>query len=676
MILIFVLAAAAFPLAAQTGPAYRFVKEVDSSGRASLVGLGTDAAGYVYVVANTRSSASAPFHVTLTRLDPDGNTVNSVTLGGSGDDQASGVAVDAVGNTYIAGVTRSADFPVTKGAWLTTPPSAQGSTFLMKVNTDGTPGYSTFFSTNATPPTGVAVDSAGSVYLSGLAMFPASLPVTPGAYQATCKCGFYPTLFISIPYNDGFLARFDATGSKLLFATYLGVLSGAIGGSPTRPVAIAADGSAYVIAGAGVFRLDGSGSSLLSSMYPATVNPQAMAMGRDGSIYLAGAPVNTLFQTTAGVFQDHALATFSLPSQVSTQPVGLVRIDSGLTKVIAATYFGGAYGASIWSMTTDAVGNLYLGGWSSPRGLPTVTPLAQGFGSPSTGFVAKASGDLSSLQFSGYFGDAENFGITSVAIGQSGNVILGGVTGNTGTFPTQQGNVWINGLTLAGPPTVRVDSVQNAASLLGDPISVGETVVVNGTGFTSGAQVVMNGVAAKVLSTQDSRVTAVVPAGVSGTYATVQVQSGGAGSNSVLVPVGAASPGIFSQDGSGFGQGYIFNQDGTLNSPSHAAGLGERITLYATGIGPFDLIDGYAQTTTPVTVLIDGFYCNGVAAFVGPVSGLPGDVYRLTVYVPTMAQVVAVNPDLASFKFPPQVGITLRVAGGVSQNGLAISIAQ
>ncbi len=663
-------------MAAQTGPAYRFVKEVDSSGRAGLAGLGTDAAGYVYVVENTQSSASAPFHITLTRLDPDGNNVNSVTLGGSGDDQATAVAVDALGNTYIGGVTRSPDFPVTQGAWLTAPPSTRGSTFLLKVNTDGTLGYSTFFSTNNTPTTGLAVDSAGSVYLSGLAFFPASLPVTPGAYQSTCKCGFYPTLFLSIPYDDTFLARFDATGSKLLFATYLGVLNQTVGSSTTRPIVIASDGSAYAIAGAGVYRLDGSGSSLVASWPLATVAPQAMALGRDGTLYVAGAPVNMQFQTTAGVFQDHALETFSLPSQVSTQPVGLVRLDSGLTRVLAATYFGGGYGASVWSMTTDAAGSLYLGGSTSPRGMPTVTPLAQAFGTPGTGFVAKASGDLSSLQFSGYFGDAENFGITSLAIGQNGNTIFGGVTGNTGSFPTLQGNIWINSLALSTPPALRLDSVQNAASLLADPISAGETVVVTGAGFASGVQVLINGVAATVLSAQASKITAVVPAGVSGTYATVQVQSGGASSNSVLVPVAAAAPGIFSQDGSGFGQGVIFNQDGTLNSPAHPASLGERITLYATGIGPYDLINGYAQTTTPVTVLIDGFYCNGVAAFIGPVSGFPGDVYRLTVYVPTPAQVGAINPDLSNFKFPPQVGITLRVAGGVSQNGLAISIAQ
>lgn len=117
------------------------------------------------------------------------------------------------------------------------------------------------------------------------------------------------------------------------------------------------------------------------------------------------------------------------------------------------------------------------------------------------------------------------------------------------------------------------------------------------------------------------------------------MQSGGANSNQVLVQVSAVSPGIFSADGSGYGQ-------------------------------------GYAVTQSPVNVSIDGFYANGVSAVMGPVTGLPGSVYQITVYVPNPASLVANNPNLLNFRFPPQVPVTMQIAGATTQNGIAISIAQ
>lgn len=156
----------------------------------------------------------------------------------------------------------------------------------------------------------------------------------------------------------------------------------------------------------------------------------------------------------------------------------------------------------------------------------------------------------------------------------------------------------------------------------------------------------------------------------------VQVQSGGASSNQVLIAVAAASPGIFSQDGSGYGQGYILNKDGTLNTPANPAAPGDPITIYATGVGPVSFTQGYAMTQFPVNVFVEGFYAYGVAAVMGPVNGFPGSVYQITVYVPNPAVLTASNPDLKNFKFPPLVGVTMQIDGATSQNGLAISISQ
>jgi uncharacterized protein (TIGR03437 family) len=154
------------------------------------------------------------------------------------------------------------------------------------------------------------------------------------------------------------------------------------------------------------------------------------------------------------------------------------------------------------------------------------------------------------------------------------------------------------------------------------------------------------------------------------------VQSGGAVSNQVALNVATTSPGLFSADGSGFGQAYILNQDGTLNSPAHPAAPGDKIVVYATGVGPVSFNLGYAVVAFPADLYIDGFHCDGVAAVMGDVAGFPGAVYQLMVWVPDPAAMAATDPNLLNFTFPSQVGVILTIDGASSQYGLAISIKQ
>ena len=316
-------------------------------------------------------------------------------------------------------------------------------------------------------------------------------------------------------------------------------------------------------------------------------------------------------------------------------------------------------------MTTDAAGNVYIGGSTASIGLPTRTPFAGGFANP-TGFMSEMSGDLSTLLFSSYFGDTENFTVSGVGIGVNGSVWIGGAT-NTG-------DVWVNSLGLTPPPPLRIDSVENAASFVDGPISAGETIVVNGAGFASDAQLTIGGAVVSPISVTPTTITATVPAGVPAAAAEVEVQSGGANTNQVLMPVAVTSPGTFSQSGNGYGQGYILNQDGTLNSPSNPAAPGEKITIFATGVGPMTFTQCCAVTEYPVNVYIDGVYCAGVRAIVGQVNGLPGSVYQITVYVPNPAVLFADTDP--GFVFPPLDGIVMQVNGVSSQPGIAISIAQ
>ena len=605
--------------------------------------------GHVYVAKDGARD------VYVTKLDPNGNVVYSTYFGGSGDDVAVAIAVDQAGNVYVTGTTDSVDFPVTTGAYATA-----GSSFLFKLNADGSVGYSTYFapSTSQTVPAAVAVDAAGSAYLAGSSL--GGLPVTPGAYLTTCTCGVQSVGPIANYTEAGFVTKFDPTGSSLIYSTYVGAVSSGSPFSAVDAMALAQDGTVYVGGLAGINRLNATGSALLGSL-PGIISPTVMAVGPDGSFYVAGVAStgNPPFQTTPGAFEP----TPRMPFPTALPLTAIVKIDAQLSGITSATYFGAPFD-QIGVLTLDAAGNLYAGGSTGQQGLPTRTPLQGGFFS-NTGFLSELSGDLSTLIFSSYFGDNEQFAVQGVGLDPNGTIRFGGATGSLGSYGSGGGpaNVYVNSLSLAPPPALRIDSVVNAASLLDGPISVGETIVVQGAGFGSDAQLLIGGVVVPAVSLTSTSITAAVPQSVALGAAEVQVQSSGTRSNQVLMSVTGASPAIFSQDGSGYGQAYILNKDGTLNMSSNPAAPGDQITIFATGVGPVSVTQGNAVTQFPVTVFIEGNAATNVAAAFGPVDGLPGNVYQITVTVPSAAPGTAYNPYF-----------NMLVDGVFSQNEITISV--
>jgi hypothetical protein len=175
---------------------FEWIRKV-GAGQDSIAGLATDRSGNSYLVGNTRSAdfplklplqptlaSAAAADIFIVKLDPSGNVIYSTCYGGTGDDAATAVAIDPQGNLYVSGLTHSSDFPTTAGAFqraMPAPgPSAQNaSSFLFKINSDGTLGYSTFFAPSESSPKAMAVDGAGSVYITGPTT--GGLPVTPGA---------------------------------------------------------------------------------------------------------------------------------------------------------------------------------------------------------------------------------------------------------------------------------------------------------------------------------------------------------------------------------------------------------------------------------------------------------------------------------------------------------------
>ena len=115
--------------------------------------------------------------------------VYSTFLGGSTNDESQDITVDASGNAYVTGSTQQLifpiDFPTTVGAFDTTH-NGNIDAFVTKLNPAGSAlVYSTFLGgSNDEFGRGIAVDSSGSAYVTGITASP-NFPTTVGAFDAT-----------------------------------------------------------------------------------------------------------------------------------------------------------------------------------------------------------------------------------------------------------------------------------------------------------------------------------------------------------------------------------------------------------------------------------------------------------------------------------------------------------
>jgi uncharacterized protein (TIGR03437 family) len=189
-------------------------------------------------------------------------------------------------------------------------------------------------------------------------------------------------------------------------------------------------------------------------------------------------------------------------------------------------------------------------------------------------------------------------------------------------------------LVLTSPPFVTGEGIGNAASYDTKGVAPGEILAIFGISLgpsagvagaiasgkfntsVSGVRVLFDDVPAPLIYASSGQLSAIVPYGVS-QKATTQlvVEYNGTRSTPVTLNVIASVPGIFAADGSGKGQGAIFNENGSLNNASAPAAAGSIIVFYATGEGQTfpSGVDGalalgpdYPKPILPVGVTIGG----------------------------------------------------------------------
>jgi len=176
-----------------------------------------------------QASLKGPQNGFVAWLDTGGSLAFSTYLGGSGTDGATAIAVDRTGSAFVTGFTSSSDFP-TLNAFQ---PSSGGyqDAFVTKYGPYGVAlAYSTYLGgsggTLGNPETGMGidVDGSGNAYVSGVTSSP-NFPVQ-NAFQSSLK-----------GWLNGFIAKMSATGSSLVYGTYLG------GSNVDYAVAIRIDGN-------------------------------------------------------------------------------------------------------------------------------------------------------------------------------------------------------------------------------------------------------------------------------------------------------------------------------------------------------------------------------------------------------------------------------------------------
>jgi len=375
-------------------------------------------------------------------IDP--TLVYSTYLGGSGGDSASGIAVDASGNAYVAGNTGSSDFPTTPGAFQTTY-DVGGDVFVTKLNAAGSAlVYSTYLGVSDTGwafGNAIAVDVSGNAYVAG-STTSSNFPTTPGAFQTTSGGG---------PYK-AYVTKLNATGSALVYSTYLG----GSGDDEGNGIAVDALGSAYVTGDTASFnfpttpgafqtallgsqaafvtKLNTAGSAPVYSTYlggSGWAGGTAIAVDVSGNAYVTGTATSPDFPTTPGALQTAyggASETF------------VTKLNAAGSALVYSTFLGGSNGNSNGSsgIAVDASDNAYVTGSTYSSNFPTTPGAFQtAYGGAWDVFVAKLNATGSALAYSTYLGgSAFDYG-EGIAVDASGNAYVTGAT--PGGFPITPG---------------------------------------------------------------------------------------------------------------------------------------------------------------------------------------------------------------------------------------------
>ncbi len=248
------------------------------------------------------------------------------------EDQIHDIKLDSTGNVYVTGITNTpSTFPhkASFGTGLTDNRGDVDAGFVAKLDpTLSSLKFSTIL--GGALPAGLALDSANEPYITG-ATRSKGFPITPGAFQTTLRPGTCPIAGSTFPCPHGFVTKLNASGSALVFSSFLEGSAMDSGSS----IGVDSSGNAYItgittstdfpVTSSGfqktspggtcpngpcnagfVTMMIFNGKSLFYSSYLGGTGdnePVKIFVDRAWNAYVAGSTTSSSFPTTSGVFQ-------------------------------------------------------------------------------------------------------------------------------------------------------------------------------------------------------------------------------------------------------------------------------------------------------------------------------------------------------------------------------------
>jgi hypothetical protein len=422
----------------------------------------------------------------------------STYLSGNEGDTAVSVKVDASGSIYVAGITLAQQYvfaPTNFFQMTNAGGIIDGDAFVAKLDSTGT--NLIFFTylggTNDDGALDMALDSSNNVYLAGFTDS-ADFPVVPAGGIPGLPGGAHIGGILDTNVNrypvDAFVAELAASGSNLIFSTFLGGggadIAGGIALDPANNVYVT--GFTYStnfpttnalvlpapLPGTTITALDtlvGTNMAFVTKLAPAgsgvvystflggtnVTEGEGIAADAAGFAYVTGNTASTNFPLTANALQtefNHSTNAYRKYNGVNHPATDafVAQIAPRGSNLVYASYLGGTNHDGGTRIAVDARTNVYVTGYSeSPDFTNTVLPQVTEPGVTnladvnSDAFLTKFdfSGPAPTLVFSALFGGKADDTGWDVAVDAAGNAFVVGSTAST-NFPTLNTNGFLS----------------------------------------------------------------------------------------------------------------------------------------------------------------------------------------------------------------------------------------